>query len=299
MKLFAALALWALAAVSLAAPPQRHQVDVDGFSITVWEKSPRKPRAAILLVHGRTWSALPNFDLQASDRSVMDHLAALGYATYAIDQRGYGATPRDSTGWLTPRRAADDVSAVLRWIDRQRRLPSRPALLGYSRGAHVALFVAHRDPEALSSLVLYALPGVSPMAATVAPPEPPRRPTTRTAAAEDFITPGAASRDVIEAYVTQAVAANPVRVDWRDEAEFAFDAGRVSAPTLLLYGANDPLLDDTKATFFAALATRDRAFVVLPDSDHAAHVENSHLAWVRTVDMFVGMPRAAAAAAAD
>ena len=295
MKLGAALALWALAAVSLAAPPLQHRVDVDGFAITVWEKSPRNPRAAILLVHGRTWSALPNFDLQSPGRSVMDDLAARGYAAYAIDQRGYGATPRDSTCWLTPTRAADDVAAVLRWIDGQRRLPTRPALLGYSRGAHVALFVAQRDPEALSSLVLYALPGVGRMPGTVAPPEPPRRATTRTAAAEDFITPGAASRDVIEAYVAQAVAANPVRVDWRDEAEFVFDAGKVTVPTLLLYGANDPLLDESKATFFAALATPDRAFVVLPDSDHAAHVENSHLAWVRAVDMFVGTPRAKAA----
>lgn len=296
MRLFTALALWALAGFSLAAPAQRHLVDVDGFSITVWEKSPHKPRAAILLVHGRTWSALPNFDLQSPDRSVMDHLAALGYATYAIDQRGYGATPRDSTGWLTPTRAADDVSAVLRWIDEQRPLPSRPALVGYSRGAHVALFVAQRDPEALSSLVLYALPGVGAMAATVAPPEPPRRPTTRIAAAEDFITPGAVSRDVIEAYVTQAVTANPVRVDWREEAEFVFDAGKVAVPTLLLYGANDPLLDQSKAAFFAALATRDRAFVVLPDSDHAAHVENSQRAWVRAVDFFVGAPRTRRAA---
>lgn len=296
MKLATALSLWLLASSSLAAPPQRHSVNVDGFALTVWEKSARNPRAAILLVHGRTWSALPNFDLQAAERSVMDRLASSGYAAYAIDLRGYGATPRDSTGWLTPTRAADDVAAVLRWIARQRPLPSPPALLGYSRGAHVALFVAQRNPEILSSVVLYALPGVGPIAATTPPPEPPRRPTTRTAAAEDFITPRAASREVIEAYVSQAVAANPVRVDWREENEFVFDPGKVAVPTLLLYGANDPLLDESKSAFFAALATRDRAFVVLPDSDHAAHVENSHAAWVRAVDLFVGMPRARAEA---
>lgn len=295
MKIAAAFALWLLASISLAAPPRQHMVDVDGFQIAVWEKSPRKPRAAILLVHGRTWSALPNFDLQVEDRSVMDHLAASGYATYAIDQRGYGATPRDSTGWLTPTRAADDVAAVLRWIARQRKWPAPPALLGYSRGAHVALFVAQQKPETMSSLVLYALPGVGPIAATTAHAEPLRRPTTRTAAAEDFITPGAASREVIEAYVTQAVTANPIRVDWHDENEFVFDASLVTVPTLLLYGANDPLLDESKTRFFAALATRDRALVVLPDSDHAAHVENSQPAWLRAVDLFVGMPRAKAA----
>jgi pimeloyl-ACP methyl ester carboxylesterase len=296
VRIVAALALWLLASVSTAAPPQRHAVAADGFTLTVWEKSPRKPRAAILLVHGRTWSALPNFDLQAEGRSVMDHLAAAGYAVYAVDLRGYGATPRDSSGWLTPTRAADDVAAVLRWIHAQRRLKSRPALLGYSRGAHVALFVAQRDPETLSSLVLYALPGVGPIAASSGPAEPPRRPTTRVAAAEDFITPGAASRDVIEAYVAEAVAANPVRVDWRNEDEFLFDAGKVMAPTLLLYGANDPLLDDGKKVFFETLATKHRRFVILADSDHAAHVENSHAFWIRAVSSFLESPRAKAPA---
>ena len=29
-----------------------------------------------------------------------------GYTAYAVDQRGYGSTPRDASGWLTPDRAA-------------------------------------------------------------------------------------------------------------------------------------------------------------------------------------------------
>jgi pimeloyl-ACP methyl ester carboxylesterase len=281
-----------------AAPPKRHGVEADGFRLTVWEKSARKPKAAILLVHGRTWSALPNFDLQVpgqgsdAKRSVMDALCAMGYAVYAVDLRGYGTTPRDSSGWLTPRRAADDLASVLAWITRQRPALPRPTLLGYSRGSHVSLLLAQQHPELISSLVLFALPPVTAVAATVPPADPPRRPTTRKAAAEDFITAGAASRAVIDAYVTQAVAADPVRVDWRDEHQFAFDASRVTTPTLLLYGANDPLLTPAIAGFFGSLATRDRSFVVLPAADHAAHVENSQPAWLHAVDAFVMTPRA-------
>jgi pimeloyl-ACP methyl ester carboxylesterase len=293
--------LWAGNASAEA--PRRHQVNVDGFPVTVWEKSARQPKSALLLVHGRTWSALPNFDLQVKAgtgpghaRSVMEGLAASGHAVYAIDLRGYGATPRDASGWLTPQRAADDVAAVLRWIAAQRPLPRPPSLLGYSRGAHVSLLVAQQHPETLSSLVLFALPPVGPVERAAPPAEPPRRPTTREAAAEDFITPGAAARDVIDAYVDQAVGANPVRMDWRDENQFVFDAGKVRNPTLILYGANDPLLNDASLAFFGALATRDRSFVVLPDSDHAAHVENSQPAWLRAVDAFVNLPRADAAA---
>lgn len=285
----------AICASAWAAPPEQHQVSVDGFALTVWGKSPARPRGALLLVHGRTWSALPNFDLQipAGGLSLMDALAGEGYAAYAVDLRGYGATPRDATGWLTPARAAADVASVLRWISgRHTTLAQRPALVGYSRGSHVSLLVAQQHPEVLSTLVLFALPPVTTKQAVAAPAEPPRKATSRKAAAEDFITWGAAAPEVIEAYVSQAVAANPVRMDWRDEHQFLFDASLVGTPTLILFGANDPLLaDDSALRFFGALATRDRAFVVLPDADHAAHVEKSQRDWLRVVKGFLEQQR--------
>jgi pimeloyl-ACP methyl ester carboxylesterase len=292
------LALWlaaglALAANAPAAPARKHAVMADGFTVTVWEKSARRPRAAILLVHGRTWSALPNFDLQVpgEKRSILDALAARGFAAYAIDLRGYGATPRDTSGWLTPQRAADDVAAALRWITQRHPESPRPALVGYSRGAHVSLFATQQHPELVSALVLYGLPPTEGFPATVPPTDPPRRPTTREAAAEDFITPGAASAAVIDAYASQAVAANPVRTDWRDEHQFVFDAAKVRVPTLVIYGVNDRLRGDQTLAFFGRLAAPDRAFVVLPESDHAAHVENAQPAWLNAIEAFISAPR--------
>jgi hypothetical protein len=35
----------------------RHTIDADGHPVAVWEKSADDAREAILLVHGRTWSA--------------------------------------------------------------------------------------------------------------------------------------------------------------------------------------------------------------------------------------------------
>lgn len=140
-------------------PPSKHVVIVDGHPMTVWVKRPASPRGAILLVHGRRWSSLPNFDLRVpgEPRSVMDALATRGFATYAVDMRGYGATARDSTGWITPDRAAADLAALLDWIAR-REDGARPSLLGYSRGSTVALLAAQRYPEKLSTLILYAFP---------------------------------------------------------------------------------------------------------------------------------------------
>jgi pimeloyl-ACP methyl ester carboxylesterase len=276
-----------------AASPTRHALVVDGHTLALWERSARSPRAALLLVHGRTWSSLPNFDLRVEDRSALGAFARAGYAAYALDLRGYGASPRDATGWITPARAVADVLAALDHIAaRHPRLAARPALIGYSRGAHVAVLAAQAKPGAMSALVLYGFPPSVRRTTTADPATPARAATTATAAAEDFITPGAASRELIDAYVAAATTADPVRADWRDEHQFVFEPARIASPTLLIYGANDPFRNAAAEAFFGALATADRAFVVLPDSDHAAHVENSSRAWIHAIDAFLGSPRA-------
>ena len=276
------------------AAPDRLTILVEGHELALWAKSPPAPEATLLLIHGRTWSSLPNFDLAESggNRSVLDAFVRRGYAAYALDLRGYGASARDATGWLTPARAVADVRAALDHIaTRHPRIGSRPALIGYSRGAQVAVMVAQGEPREISALVLFGFPPGVRHTTTRDVEAPLRAPTTAAAAAEDFITPGAASRAVIDAYVAAALAADPVRVDWRLENEFAFAPAKVKTPTLMIYGVNDPFRGAAAATFFDALAAPDRAYVVLPDSDHAAHVENSAQAWVHAIDGFLKSPR--------
>jgi pimeloyl-ACP methyl ester carboxylesterase len=280
-------------AVADARAPTRHDLVADGHTFALWEKRPAKPRGSVLLIHGRTWSALPNFDLQVAgvERSVMNGLNTAEYTAYALDLRGYGDTPRDSTGWLTPDRAAADVRAALEWIRKANPGELPLTLLGYSRGASISALVAARYPESLSLLVLYAFPAV-PRQPTVLPAAPLREPTTAKAAASDFITPGAASQAVIDAYVSQALKANPVRVDWREENQFAFEPKAIRAPTLIIYGARDPLYSpDAISKLLGALGTEDRTLVLLPNSDHAAHVENAHEAWLHAVVEFISRER--------
>ena len=291
---------WLLTVASLLvaraeAAPDRLTLVVDGHPLALWTESARSPRATLLLVHGRTWSSLPNFDLavDGENRSVFDAFVRKGYAVYALDLRGYGSTARDSTGWLTPARAVADVRAALDHIAaRHPRIERRPTLLGYSRGAQIAVMLAQGDSRAASALVLFGFPPGVRQTSAPAVDTPPRAPTTATAAAEDFITPGAASRRVTDAYVAAVLAADPVRVDWRDENQFAFEPAKITVPTLMVYGVNDPFRNAASATFFEALATPDRAYVVLPGSDHAAHVENSARAWVHAIDGFLQSPRA-------
>ena len=106
----------------------RHTVESDGHDIAVWEKSPAVPRALMLLIHGRTWSTVPDFDLQVTgeDLSLMDGLVDLNIAAYGVDLRGYGETPRDASGWLTPNQSVRDVSGVLQWL--RQRHPDPPEM---------------------------------------------------------------------------------------------------------------------------------------------------------------------------
>jgi pimeloyl-ACP methyl ester carboxylesterase len=275
-------------AASAAVEPARLTVTADdGFQLAMWRKAPPQPRRAVLLVHGRTWSGRPDFDLQVpgESRSFMDALVAQGYAAYAIDLRGYGATPRDATGFLTPERAAADVAAALRTIGH------RPVLFGWSRGSMVSQLVAQRTPELMSAVILFGYPTDPdhPVLGQPEPQTPARARTTAEAAAEDFIAPGAISRRAIDAYVKAALAADPVRADWRHDTEWnALAPEAVHVPTLLIQAELDPLAKpDAQARLFTRLGTTDRQWVVIPGGDHAALLENTAPRMITAIRAFL------------
>jgi pimeloyl-ACP methyl ester carboxylesterase len=283
-----------LAASQAGAQPALKRLVVradDGHSLTLWMKRPAVPIGAILLLHGRTWSSRPNFDLQVPGQhlSLMDALVARGYAVYALDQRGYGATPRDSSGWLTPERAASDAAAALDRIARDEQ-KGPPALLGYSQGSMTALLLAETQPAKTSALILYGFPIDLSVQRTFpdAPAVPPRKHTTAAAAGEDFITPARTLPGVKDEYVREAVFMDSIRVDWRGERTFgALDPAKLQVPTLLLDGERDPYANAANhGAFFPRIATADRWWVVLPGVDHAAHLE-AQQAFVNAVDAFL------------
>ena len=276
--------------------PMRHDVVVDGHHLAVWQKKPAQaPRAAILLLHGRTWSSLPNFDLQVPGerRSFMDALADTGLDVFAVDLRGYGATLPDRTGWLTPNRAVADVHAVVAWIQQRNAGPARLPifLLGLSRGAMVAAMAAQQHPESLGGVILLGF-GFDPDAqipATDPPARPVRAPNTADSAASDFITRDAYTGPTLTAFVRAALKTDPVLVDWRDESQFnAFRPQQMLVPALLVHGDRDPqapLAVETK--LFTRFGATDKAWVVLPGADHAAHLEKSQVELVRTIVWFI------------
>jgi alpha-beta hydrolase superfamily lysophospholipase len=295
-----AAALFVATAMPQASPvrvPTKHDVVVDGHHLAVWQKRPAQgARAIIVLLHGRTWSSLPNFDLQVPGerRSFMDALTDAGLDVYAIDFRGYGATPRDASGWLTPDRAVADVHAVIAWIQQQRNAapPRLPIyLFGLSRGAMVAAIAAQQKPETLAGVVLLGFgfdPDVS-IQRTDPPARPPRAGNTADAAASDFITRESYTGATLTAFVKAALKADPVLADWRDEHQFnAFRPAQMQVPALLLHGDHDPQAPLAVSTkLFTRFGTTDKAWVMIPGADHAAHLEKSQGEVVRVILWFI------------
>ncbi len=280
------------------ADPERFTVVSDGHPMAVWARVPASPHGAVLLVHGRTWSSRPDFDLQVDgdQRSVMTSLASRGLATYAVDLRGYGGTPRDASGWATPRQSATDVLNVLAWISTRHADLPRPTLVGWSRGAAIGMLAAQMAPAQVSGLVMFGFvyDPDSQFADPAGLARPARLKNTPESARSDFITPPVTPPAVVQAFVAQALAANPILVDVRGDAEFNdLNPAVLRVPTLVIYGARDPGVSAAEAAkFFVRLGPPDKEVVVLPGADHAAQLEDTHDAWVEAVVGFLDRPRA-------
>jgi pimeloyl-ACP methyl ester carboxylesterase len=291
------LGMLAVGAGRSVAPPERFTVQSDGHAMAVWARRPQAPKGALLLVHGRTWSSRPDFDLQVPglERSVMASFAAKGFAAYAVDLRGYGETPRDHSGWMTPKRAAADIVNVLGWIaERHPGLP-KPTLIGWSRGAGLAGIAAVTSPLRMSSLVLFGFaydPDLQ-FGDLVVPEKPVMDKNTADSAASDFISPKVTPPIVIQSFVEQALKADPVLADLKNDAEFnLFKPAKLTVPTLVIFGDRDPgVLQEDAGKFFVTIAATDKQMVVLPGADHAAQLEDTHDAWIAAIVNFINRPQ--------
>ncbi len=271
---------------------------VDGHPIALWSKSPAASVATLLLIHGRTWSGRPDFDLttECEDLSLMNALAAQGIATFAADMRGYGNTPRDSSGWLTPNRAAQDIAGVLDWLNARVQKAGgnntgQAHLFGWSYGATMAQLAVQNYPQRVQSLTLFGYAvrdGYNQTPRTLSA-EPPRAANTYSNAISDFIVPGSISAAAIEAFATAALAADPVRADWNQLEEWrALDGRKVLVPTLLLEGEFDPLTRKrVHKKLFRRLAHPGKQWVVVKGGDHAAFMETPRAEFIRSLTHFV------------
>jgi pimeloyl-ACP methyl ester carboxylesterase len=142
-------------------------------------------RPVVLMIHGATFSTIPVFDLQFENYSWMEYLANAGYDVFAMDQTGYGLSPRpmmddpcnsatsDQQSYLIRKPLAqpcspsypfqltslqsdwDEVDRVVEYLRRLRNV-DKLNLVGWSRGGLRAGGYAALHPEKVERLFLYA-----------------------------------------------------------------------------------------------------------------------------------------------
>jgi len=286
MKTFRPIVIWSIllllfAQCTVASPAVKINIDADGHPMSLWQKTVNNPKGFILLHHGRTWSSLPDFDLQVEgeELSLMDGFNQMGYSVWALDARGYGETPRDSTGWNTPDRAAKDISIVLEWLAKKNN--AKIHLWGWSMGSMLSQLAAQQYPENIKSLTLFGYP----LEIDFQYPEdintarPLREFNTAENAASDFIVSGSISRKAVTEYVRHSLQADPIRADWNYAHQYnQLNATKITMPVLLLQGEFDPIAhSDFHAKAFIEFPNANKQWVVLKGGDHAAIIETPRM----------------------
>jgi len=274
-----------------------HKIKINGHTFSVYEKKADNPTDIILLVHGRTISSLPNFDLQVESKNVslMDAFVAKGFVVYAIDLRGFGNTPRDDSGWITPKKASSDVIRLLEWIAARHPKKNKPTLFGYSLGSLVSRLVVQQKPNLVSGLVLFGHPikyldkiDVSAIKKEKLAINPLRKPNTVEWSSDGFIA-NSIPQEVIDRYVSACLKIDPILADWNNIAEWnQLDPQAITIPTLLINGEHDPYAPAGKsASFFSKIRNPDKTWVVISKSGHNAHIEDFAARLVNGVVNFV------------
>jgi pimeloyl-ACP methyl ester carboxylesterase len=118
---------------------------------------------AALLLHGATLASYV-FDLPVPGYSLQERLAAAGWASYALDVRGYGQSSRPVPGdpacpadrpFSTATEGVADVADAVRFL-RHDRQHTEVVLVGYSWGTILAGRFVTAHPGAVSRMILFA-----------------------------------------------------------------------------------------------------------------------------------------------
>lgn len=227
-----------------------------------------EPRAIVLALHGFN-------DYRKAFAEVGPFLAARGIATYAYDQRGFGATSQRGI-WPGSDLLVDDARTVAALL--RQRYPGRPLyLLGESMGGAVAMSVLAETPEAADGAVLVAAAvwGRSTMN--------PLQRGTLWLLAHSF--PGlrltgkglnitaSDNKAMLRALHEDPLVLKDARVDalWgmanlMDRA--LTDAPGLTVPTLVLYGEHDEIIPRRPTCQMLATLTASARIAVYPDGYH-------------------------------
>jgi pimeloyl-ACP methyl ester carboxylesterase len=262
--------------------PELRKIDGgNGLIFDAWAEGPEHGEL-VLMLHGYPQS-------RHAWREQVPALASAGYRAVAPDQRGYSAgarpDPADVTNYAYDKLVQDALDVAAATGAHGRRFH----LVGHDWGGQVSWGVAARHPARLASLTILSRPHPSSFVRALQAPDGEQKERSRHHRA--FQDPNTARllledgarrlrRNLAHAHVPPASIEEYVSVlgdEGAMEAALAWyraqlglrvELGKVSVPTLYIWGDSDSTVTRTAAEGTAELVTGPYQFAVLPGIDH-------------------------------
>jgi pimeloyl-ACP methyl ester carboxylesterase len=252
----------------------------DGFAFTAWAAGPAEG-PLVMLLHGYPQS-------RHAWRDQIPALAAAGFRAVAPDQRGYSPGARPDPAVLA-NYAYDSLVADVVAMAEAAGATGRVHLVGHDWGGQVAWGVADRHPDRLASLAILSRPHPAAFQAALANPDGDQRhrsrhhrkflePETTTLLLEDNqrrlrrnLSGQGVPPAVVDDYV--GVLGTPEAMEaalawYRANAGLRAAVGKITVPTLYIWGDADETVGRAAAEGTAAQVTGPFRFEVLPGIGH-------------------------------
>lgn len=245
-----------------------------------------KPMKSILLIHGVTYSS-HEFDIDYEDYSLVRFLARSGYAVWRLDITGFGQSGEVENGFIPDSDyAAEDICAAVEKIceiTEQEKID----LLGWSWGTVTASRFVAAHPENINRLVLYApiLSGVGNVDVTE-----PFHHNTWEHAADDFQKNEDGSFDYTKTdpVVIEMLCSSSWHYDGEkspnggrrdicvDESRLLIDLTKITVPTLVICGDNDPYLNYDLVNKVLDYLPTGSELKMIKGASHVAYIEKPY-----------------------
>ena len=250
------------------------------------KKEGSEPERNILLMHGVTYSS-HEFDVDYEDYSLVRKLADEGYAVWRLDAAGFGQSGEVADGFMPDSDyVAQDIDAAVQEIV-NRTGQNQIDILGWSWGTVTCSRYAQAHSEHINKLVLYApiITGVGEYEVTE-----PFHHNTWEHAADDFQKDdnGEIDYDITDPIVVEIFCSNSWHYD-RDESPNGgrrdicvsestelIDFSKITVPTLIICGSNDPYLNYDKVNSSLSLLPKGSALEMIEGGSHVVYIEKSH-----------------------